>query len=235
MKRLTKGIALAALASAALPTSTRAQVPTQLPDSAQADERSRPVALTLYGLLYTDFGAVTDPGSSSRWHFADAAMGAGAGVHVGLGPVALGVDASFTRTRYEREPRGSQGSAGAGRATLASLLVGGRLSSAGLPIPGIPGVPGPVGRRGRGGAPEGISTYLAAGGGVLSYGLEDLGGVNADLAFAAGGGLEYTWAAGNAAFLEWKRLWSFHEREGVESATSRHSRIELGARIPLRR
>jgi hypothetical protein len=35
-------------------------------------------------------------------------------------------------------------------------------------------------------------------------------------------------------FLEWKRVWQFHEREGVESAVVDQAVLDAGARIPLR-
>jgi hypothetical protein len=200
----------------------------------RADAQGREVTLSAYTLMYTGFGTVWDPPSASRWVFADAALGGGGGVHVALGrDVVVGADAAFSRTRYERRPRTGSTVLASGNATVSTLLAGGRISGGAFGLPGIPGVPAPRGGGARRG--EGLGTYLAASIGALGYALEDLDGTTFDLAFAAGGGLEYVWSRGQTAFIEWKRLWVFHEREGVDSGTTNHSRIELGARVPVAR
>jgi hypothetical protein len=139
------------------------------------------------------------------------------------------VDAAFTRTRYERRSFQSAGVTASGKANIATLLFNGRLSSGAL---SIPGVPMPVGRRG--GEAGGLATFVSVGAGTIWMDLDDLEEIDVDFGLAGGGGIEYRWDRGTGVFLEWKRVWQFHEREGVESAVVDHSLLDAGARIPLR-
>ena len=223
------------VAALAASTAESQRPPVGAPVDSTSASRPKQLSASAYALMYTGFSAVTDPASQSTWEFADAALGGGGTLSIDLGAVSLGVDAALTRTRYERRPfAGGAALGSSGNATVGTLLATGRLSSGGLSIPGIPGIPGPRGGRGRAGESRGgLFTYVALGAGVVSYWLGDVS--NSDLGVAAGGGLEYGWSNGRAAFVEWKRVWGFHEREGIESAMADHTRIEVGARLPIRR
>ena len=201
------------------------------PPSAGQLQDERGVDVSVFGLLYTGFGRVTDGASQSNWLLADAAFGGGLGASLNAWDnFGVGVELSVARTPYERRARAGNAISGAGDATVGTVLFTARLSQSGFRIPGIPGIGG-VGF----GSIPGFATYLSGGLGAVSYWLEDLDGGNADFAFAVGGGLEYTWSGGTVGFLEVRRLWALHEREGVETSMARHSRIELGLRRPVRR
>jgi hypothetical protein len=192
-------------------------------------ETTRAVVLSAYPLLYTGFGTVYDPGTESRWLFADAALGGGGAVHVEVSNgLLVGIDAAVARTNYERRPRTAQTALDAGTASISSLQAGLRMSGGGL---------GRMGGMGAMRALMGLGNlgYVSAGAGAIRYGLENVAGTNTDLAFHLGGGLELLDAGGRGGFLEFKQFWAFHEREGVDDSTVRHSRLELGARLALRR
>lgn len=178
-----------------------------------------------YGLMYTTLGMITDPPTESRWVMADAALGGGGAVHVELASdIYLGAEAAFARTRYERRPGGGGSTVVAdGRAGVSTFLLVARLSGDGLGSMGrLVGV-GWIGRVG----------YLSAGIGAITYDLEDLEDPNTDFLFSAAGGIELATSSGRGVFVEVRQLWTFHEREGVESGTVRHRRVDLGVRLPL--
>jgi hypothetical protein len=223
----------ALLRAAALPAEAQVRGGAQRPgQTAEVRDSARHVVLSAYPLMYTGFGTFFDPGTQSRWLLADAALGGGGSVHVEVaGGVLLGVDGTFARTNYERRPRQGQTALDAGRASVTTLAAGGRVSGGGLGrLGGLPGMRGMGGLMGLG-----RLGYLSGGVGAVIYDLENVDGSNADLAFNLGGGLEFLSARGRGGFLELKQIWAFHEREGVDDSTVRHSRLELGARIALRR
>jgi hypothetical protein len=40
-------------------------------------------------------------------------------------------------------------------------------------------------------------------------------------------------APNRAVFLEWGRIWGYHEREGIGGGAAQHSVLKLGARFGL--
>jgi len=213
-------IVIGALATAPMPAAARQR----LPESASSDS-SRTVTVSGHGLLYLDVGRFYDPGSESVWAMADAAFGGGASLYTELGEgFWLGAEGTLARTRYERVAGGSSMIA-SGTATISTLLLNGRLSGNGL---------GQIGRMV--GLPFiGNIGYVNGGAGIISYRLEDLRDTNVDLLLSVGGGLEIMFSGGRRGiYVEIKRFWAFHEREGVESGTSRHTRLDLGVRAAFR-
>jgi hypothetical protein len=190
---------------------------------------ARDVVLSMHPVLYTGFGPFFDPGTQTRWVLADAAVGGGGGLHIEVGSgVLLGVEAAYARTNYERRPRTGQTAVDAGTAAVTTIVAGGRMSGSGLGrLGGLGGMRGLMGLAGLG--------YVTGGAGAIVYGLENVAGSNTDLAFHLGGGLELLSARGRGGFLELKQIWAFHEREGVDDSTVRHSRLDLGARLTVRR
>lgn len=192
----------------------------------QPQDTIRGLALTVHGLMYLRFEPFFDPPTQTRWVMADAAMGGGGALHAALGAgFWLGVEAATARTRYERRPRQGTSPEAQGRATVTTALASARIGGSGLGRLGGLGSLGYLGRAG----------YLSVGAGAINYRLEDLEGSTTDLLFSTAGGLEHTWASGRTVYFELRRFWAFHEREGVESATANHSRVDVGARAPLRR
>jgi hypothetical protein len=161
-----------------------------------------------YGLMYTGIAGFRDPGTASDWIFDDNAFGFGADlkfeVTTGL---LLGVDLSMARPRYARRGPGTDVT---GTATVGTAMLDGRISYGGLPELGF---------------------YLTGGLGTIAYYLEDLEEWNADFALRAGTGLEYRVARRQALFLEWGRIWGYHERDGVGGGAAQHSVLKLGLRF----
>lgn len=220
----------------ALPVSAQSRRPErerQPADTVAVRDSTRDIVATVHPLLYTGLGVVNDPGSQSQWIFADAALGGGGAVHIEASDVLwLGLEGAFARTNYERRAQGSRTALAAGRAGVGTVHLNARVSSASL------GRIGGLGGRGMGGLGAllglGGLGYISLGTGTITWLLDDLA-ANTDLEFHLGGGLEYSWSSGRTAFLEYRQLWSFHEREGVDESTARHSRLDIGARAPLRR
>lgn len=177
------------------------------------DAQARPAAprtwAGAYGLMYTGIGGFYDPGTDSDWRFDDNAFGLGIDIlrEVTSG-LQLGADFSFGRPEYERRPR--SGEQVTGRATVGTAMA--------------------VGRIGYGGAAE-LGFYLTGGIGTIAYYLEDLEKWNVDFALRAGTGLEYRMRPNRALYLEWGRIWGYHEREGVGGGAAQHSVLRLGLRL----
>jgi opacity protein-like surface antigen len=169
--------------------------------------------LTAFGQMYTRIDHVTHPGEPTTvWVFDDNAFGFGLGVERDVGQgLMIGAEGSFARPAYERRIQGTNVviHGATGTATIATGMLTGRFAYGG-------------------GAQLGF--YLTGGLGTVAYHLEDLAEWNSDFALRAGTGLEYRFAAGRAAYLEWGRLWGYHEREGIGGGAAQHSVLKLGFR-----
>lgn len=167
--------------------------------------------VSAYGLMYTGIARFHDPGTGTDWVFDDNAFGFGADLHreVTTG-LLLGVDLSMARPQYARRAPNTQVTVASGTATLGTAMLNGRISYGGLPELGF---------------------YLTGGVGTIAYYLEDLEDWNADFALRAGTGLEYRIARRQSLFLEWGRIWAYHEREGVGGGAAQHSVLRLGGRF----
>ncbi|MBI4408549.1 MAG: outer membrane beta-barrel protein [Gemmatimonadetes bacterium] len=158
---------------------------------------------------FHDPGNVSDDESNSRWDFGPA-LGGGAGLHHKLGSSLMaGLDVSFAPARYERTVRGD----------TAAIEESGRLATAML-----------SGRLRYGGGGD-FSMYLTGGAGAFIYGLPALDRWDPDLALLAGAGLEYRAAPNKALFLEWGKYWTFHQHDGVQSNSPKHSALRVGGRF----
>lgn len=166
--------------------------------------------LTAYIQLYGSMGQFIDPGSDSRWLFGDNTFGLGTALHYDVTPtIALGVDVGFAQPAYQRVDPDDGSIIKAGDAQVFTAFATGRMAYGG-------------------GADLGF--YLTGGAGTIAYRLDDLGELNADLALRAGTGLEYRWTARRRVFLEWGRVWGYHEKEGLSGGKATHSVLELGIR-----
>jgi opacity protein-like surface antigen len=170
--------------------------------------------VTVYGQMYTHLSGFNDPGTNSDWVFDDNAFGLGLALQRDFGGLLLGVDGSLARTAYERRVPGTGVAVpnATGDASVATAMA--------------------TGRFGYGGATD-LGFYLAGGIGTIMYRLEDVAEWNADFALQAGTGLEYRMAPNRAVFLEWGRIWGYHEREGIGGGAAQHSVLKLGARFGL--
>jgi opacity protein-like surface antigen len=171
--------------------------------------------VNVYGLMYTNLSGFTDPGTSSDWVFDDNAFGLGLGVQRDFGQgLLIGVDFSLARPAYERRTPGGAAIPGAtGTANIGTAMATGRFAYGG------------------GGD---LGFYLSGGIGTIAYNLEDVGGWNADFALRAGTGLEFRFRPTRAVYLEWGRIWGYHEREGIGGGGGQqHSALRLGARFGI--
>jgi opacity protein-like surface antigen len=169
--------------------------------------------VTGYGLMYTNIARFHDPGTQSDWVFDDNAFGFGVALQREFtGGLLLGADFSLARPSYERRrPNTDTAISGAtGTASIGTAMATGRFAY--------------------GGATD-LGFYLSGGVGTIAYHLEDVGEWNADFALRAGTGLEFRMTPARALFLEWGRIWSYHEREGVGGGAAQHSALRLGARF----
>jgi opacity protein-like surface antigen len=188
------------------------------PDMAAAQaRRAAPPAnwISGYGLMYTNLSRFHDPGTSSDWVFDDNAFGFGVGAQREFGSgLLLGADMSLARPAYERRRTGTNTpiSGATGTASVATAMA--------------------TGRFGYGGATD-LGFYLSGGVGTIAYNLEDVGEWNADFALRAGTGLEYRMSPARAIYLEWGRIWGYHEREGIGGGAAQHGVLQLGARFGL--
>jgi hypothetical protein len=165
----------------------------------------------VYGLMYTNLSAFDDPGTASRWVFDDNAFGLGLLVNREFGQgLLLGADVSFARPAYERRALGATTVIASGTSTVATALLSGQLAY--------------------GGAAD-LGFYLTGGLGTIAYNLEDVGGWNSDFALRAGTGLQYRPGSRTTLFLEWGRIWGYHEQEGLGGGRQQHSQLKLGARL----
>jgi hypothetical protein len=167
---------------------------------------------SVYGLMYTGMGSFDDPDTDSHWGFEDNSFGLGAALLRQLGQsLQLGLDVSLARPNYESEPlEMSTTEPETGSASVATALLQGRFAA--------------------GGASE-LAFYLTGGIGTIAYKLEHLDGWNSDFALRGGTGLEYRFRPTGGVFLEWGRIWGYHEKEGVSGGRVSHSMLKLGGRL----
>jgi hypothetical protein len=167
--------------------------------------------VSVYGQMYTGMGAFEDPDSDARWEFADNSFGLGATLFRQFGQtLLLGADVSFARPDYEAVDLTTSDTTTGGSTVATALLLG---------------------RVGYGGASD-LGFYLTGGLGTIAYNLgDDFGGWNTDFALRAGTGLEYRFRPTGAVFLEWGRIWGYHEKEGVSGGRVSHSLLKLGGRF----
>jgi opacity protein-like surface antigen len=170
--------------------------------------------VNVYGLMYTNLSGFADPDTNSEWVFDDNAFGLGVGLQRDFGQgLLLGVDFSLARPAYER-----------------------RHANTGAPIPGATGTTNvgtamATGRFAYGGGAD-LGFYLSGGIGTIAYNLADVGGWDADFALRAGTGLELKFSPARAIYLEWGRIWGYHQREGIGGGGGQqHSALRLGARF----
>lgn len=202
---MKKMIVLAAMLCMAAASSVEAQM--------RAQGGSPRTWATGYGLMYTSLARFYDPGSDSDWVFDDNAFGLGFAAHREISPgLMLGVDVSAARPAYERRRQGTDVriSGATGNATVATAMATGRI--------------------GYGGGAD-LGFYLTGGLGTIAYNLEDLGEWNADFALQAGTGLEYRIGRARSIFLEWGRIWGYHERDGIGGGAAQHGVLKLGLRF----
>lgn len=167
-----------------------------------------PNSVAVYFQIYSGLDTVDDP-DTGTWDFGDNAFGLGAMLQRQLGPsLMLGADVSYARPAYERRQDGED--MFTGDAQLLTTMVTGRLAYGGAASLGF---------------------FLSGGAGVIAYNLEDVGGWNADFALRGGTGVEYQFQPGRALFLEWGRLWGYHETVGVSGGKATHSILRLGTRF----
>lgn len=177
-------------------------------DPLQAQQTPSPNSVGVYFQIFSGLDAIDDP-ASGTWTFGDNAFGLGATVQRRLAPsLTLGADVSYARPAYER--RFDEEEMSSGDAQLLTAMLTGQL--------------------GYGGAGA-LGFYLTGGAGVIAYHLQDVGGWNADFALRGGTGVEYEFQRGRALFLEWGRIWGYHETEGVSGGKATHSVIRLGTRF----
>ena len=177
---------------------------------AQAVE-SPQIWTTVYFQMYSSMGSFVDPDTDSRWVFGDNAFGFGGAAHYQATPtLAIGLDLGYARPAVQRDSVERAGATIArGDARVFTALATGRLAY--------------------GGSAE-LGLYLTGGVGTIAYRLDEFGEINADLALRAGTGLEYRFARDKSVFLEWGRIWGYHEKEGVSGGRAQHSVLNIGAR-----
>ena len=191
-----------------------AALATAFATQANAQEPLPKLWITGYAQMYTSLAEFEDPGTSSRWEFGDNTFGFGAAAHYDVSPtITLGLDLGYAAPEYERrDTADSAALIGSGDAQVFTLLATGRMVSGGSGDLGF---------------------YLTGGAGAIAYRLDEFGDTNTDLALRAGTGLEYRWGATRRIFLEWGRLWTFHEKSGLSGGRVQHSALQLGARFGL--
>lgn len=194
---------LAVLVLVSLPAPARAQV-APAPDTWVGG----------YAQFYTGIGGFFDPGTASEWVFSDNSFGLGATVQRTFGQgLLLGLDLGYARPEYERRDTALVVGGGVvtrGEANVVTAMATGRFASGG------------------GGD---LGFYLSGGAGTIMYNLSDVGGWNADLALRAATGLEYRMSRSQMVYLEWGRIWGYHEKDGVSGGKATHSNLKLGVRF----
>lgn len=169
--------------------------------------------LDVYGLMYTNIAGFHDPGTGSDWAFDDNAFGLGLGAQHEVTPgLHLGADLSMARPSYERRITGTRTAipGASGTATIGTAMATGRYAYGGSGDLGF---------------------YLSGGVGTIAYHLEDVGEWNADFALRAGTGIQIRLGGSQALYLEWGRIWGYHERDGVGGGAAQHSALKLGFRV----
>jgi len=164
---------------------------------------------TLWGGLFTNIDAIRDPATETTWAFDDNAIAFGAGVEREVSPgLLLGAEASYASTDFQR--RTDTAAEPVGTAKLIGLYATGRY---------------------RYGGTNTLGGYLKGAAGGLGYQLAGEDGTNFDLSLSTGAGLEFRFRTRSAAYLEWDRIWAYHEKEGIDGGnTGRHTLLRLGVR-----
>jgi len=165
--------------------------------------------VSAWGGMYTTVDAIGDPETASTWRFDDNvfAFGAGAEYEVARG-LLLGAEASYSSTDFERIDDDSV--VAQGSADLISAFATGRF---------------------RYGGGNTLGGYLKGMAGGFGYRTPDPDATNFDLALSTGAGLEYRFRSRAALYLEWNRIWAYHEKEGIDGGnTGKHSLLRLGFR-----
>lgn len=161
--------------------------------------------------LYMDPATVSDDESGTVWDLGTS-MAAGVGYQRELGALIAGLDFGYSPIKHEVRQASTQAVLDQGRAHLLTAMITGRLG---------------------GGGGGGFQTYLTGGIGTMVYGIPHLERWDPDLAFRAGGGLDYRHSARLAFFVQWNRWWAFHQTQGVDDNTLRHSNLQVGARYGM--
>jgi hypothetical protein len=159
--------------------------------------------------MYTTLDAIGDPETQSTWRFDDNvfAFGAGAEYELARG-LLLGAEASYASPSFERAADNTV--VAEGSANVMSVFATGRYRYGGTNV---------------------IGGYLKGMAGAFGYRTPDPDATNFDLSLSTGAGLEYRFRTRAAAYLEWNRIWAYHEKEGIDGGnTGKHSLLRLGFR-----
>ena len=179
---------------------------TALPTAAAAQD----TWISGWGGIFMDPGTVRDGDTGTRWDFGTSAVFGVTAQRLFGSALIAGVEVGYSPIRHEVRDLTTNLLEADGRAHLLTTMAVGRLG---------------------GGGGGGFFTYLTGGAGAMTYGIPSLDVWDPDLALRAGGGLEYRHSRALALFLEWNRWWVFHQSEGVDDNTVRHSHLELGVRF----
>lgn len=172
------------------------------------------VYLSAWGGGFTDIGGFTETDVDAYFAFQrTVAYGGSLHVLVGQGLV-LGIDGSWARPSYERRDRLAGTLLNEGEASVASGLLSVRLTGSG------------------GG---GLSPYLTGGAGVFAYEVPepDLKEWDMDFALSGGAGIDYRFLQRLGLFLEYGRVWAYHQKGDAERNTANHDLVRLGTRIGI--
>ncbi|HSH46347.1 MAG TPA: outer membrane beta-barrel protein [Longimicrobiales bacterium] len=164
-----------------------------------------------WGGVLMDPGTVRDGESGTEWDFGTSFIGGASVQHLFGNTLVAGLELGYSPVRHEVRDADTDELLADGRADLVTAMAVGRL----------------------GGGGRGFFTYATAGAGTMIYGIPSLDRWDPDLALRAGGGVQYGATRRVALFVEWNRWWVFHQSEGVEDNTVRHSHLEIGARYGL--
>ena len=180
---------------------------TALPAAASAQN----TWLSGWGGIVMDPGTVRDTETGTEWDFGTSAIFGVTAQRVFGNTLIAGLEVGYSPIRHEVSDltTGLLREDGEGRAHLLTTMAVGRLG---------------------GGGGGGFFTYLTGGVGAITYGIPSLDVWDTDLALRGGGGLEYRQSQNLALFVEWNRWWAFHQSEGVDDNTVRHSHLEIGVR-----
>lgn len=165
-----------------------------------------------WGGIFMDPGTVRDSESGAEWDFGTSAVFGVTAQRLFGNALIAGVEVGYSPMRHEVRDLETDALEADGRAHVLTTMAVGRLG---------------------GGGGGGFGTYLAGGIGAITYGIPSLDRWDSDLALRAGGGLEYRAWPQVALFVEWNRWWTFHQSEGVDDNTIKHSHLELGVRYGM--
>jgi hypothetical protein len=212
--RLLAAPPLSALISTRALTAAALALMAAPPLAAQIRDVPAPVRtwVTAWAGMYSTVDEIGDPETGSTWHFDDnvLAFGAGAEYEVAQG-LLLGLEGSYSSPDFERID--DNVSVADGTAKLLAFFATGRL---------------------RYGGTNTVGGYLKGMAGGFGYRTPDPAATNFDLALSTGAGLEYRFRSRAALYLEWNRIWAYHEKEGIDGGnTGKHSLLRLGFRQGL--